>query len=384
VSGEQNLLILGASARAAAHSALRAGLHPLCADLFADADLQAVCPVLQIASERYPAGLEALFDRDFPGPWMYTGALENRPEFVSHLAKKRSLWGNTAKTLRSLRDPFWVSSLLSKANLPCPQVRDPGSNLEPGSRWLLKPLHGAGGRGIRFSDKKTTLKKGSVFLQEFIPGLPCAAVFVGIGNAAVLLGVTEQLIGQPWLNVTPFVYCGSIGPLLLDPHTQAILERIGGALAMKAQICGLFGIDFILRDGLPWIVEVNPRYTASVEVLEFAHGLKALDWHRRAFVGDNELGAVAHSRAGKAFVGKAILFAKTKLTFPKDGPWNGEVRRGFRPDGMPAFADIPQADQPIGKGRPILTLFAKADSRAKCLEILKEIAADLARWLFGQ
>jgi len=381
---EQNLLILGASARAAAHSALRAGLHPLCADLFADADLQAVCPVLPIASERYPAGLEALIDRDVPGPWMYTGALENRPEFVSHLAKKRKLWGNAAKNLRCVRDPFWVSNLLSQANLPCPQVRDPGSNFEPGTRWLVKPLHGAGGRGIRFSDERPTLKRDSVFLQEFIPGLPCAAVFVGIGNAAVLLGVTEQLIGQPWLNVTPFVYCGSLGPLLLDPHTQAILERIGGALAMKGQISGLFGIDFILRDGLPWIVEVNPRYTASVEVLESAHGLKALDWHRRAFVGDNELGAVAHSRVGGAVVGKAILFAKTKLTFPIHGPWTAEKTQGFRPEVMPTFADIPQADQPIGKGRPILTLFAKADSRAKCLDILKEIATDLDRWLFGR
>ncbi len=381
---EQNLLILGASARAAAHSALRAGLYPLCADLFADADLQAVCPVLPIASERYPAGLEALIDRDVPGPWMYTGALENQPEFVSHLAKKRELWGNTAKTLRYVRDPFWVSNLLSKANLPCPQVRDPGSNLEPGSRWLVKPLHGAGGRGIRFSNEKTRSEKDSVFLQEFIPGLPCAAVFVGIGNGAVLLGVTEQLIGQPWLNVTPFIYCGSIGPLLLDPHTQAILEGMGGALAMKAQISGLFGIDLILRDGLPWIVEVNPRYTASVEVLEFAHGLKALKWHRRAFVEDNESGAVADSRVGGAFVGKAILFAKTKLTFPKDGPWTAEVRRGFRPDVMPAFADIPQVDLPIVRGRPILTLFAKADSRANCLEMLKEMAADLDRWLFGR
>jgi predicted ATP-grasp superfamily ATP-dependent carboligase len=315
---------------------------------------------------------------------MYTGALENRPEFVSHLAKKRELWGNTAKTLHYVRDPFWVSSLLSQADLPCPHIRNPGSNLEPGSRWLVKPLHGAGGRGIRFSDEKTTLKRGSVFLQEFISGLPCAAVFVGIGNAAVLLGVTEQLIGQPWLNVTPFVYCGSIGPLDLDPHTQAILEGIGGALAMKAQIRGLFGIDFVLRDGLPWIVEVNPRYTASVEVLEFAHGLKALDWHRRAFVGDNESGAVAHSRLEGAFVGKAILFAKTKLTFPNDGPWTAEVRRGFWPDGISAFADIPQVNQPLDRGRPILTLFAKAGSRAKCLEMLKEIAADLDHWLFGR
>ena len=40
-----DLLILGASARAAAFSALRLGLRPTCADLFADADLASACPL---------------------------------------------------------------------------------------------------------------------------------------------------------------------------------------------------------------------------------------------------------------------------------------------------------------------------------------------------
>ncbi len=38
MASPQHLLIFGASARAAAFSALRAGLQPWCADLFADAD----------------------------------------------------------------------------------------------------------------------------------------------------------------------------------------------------------------------------------------------------------------------------------------------------------------------------------------------------------
>ncbi|MFL5242247.1 MAG: ATP-grasp domain-containing protein [Gemmataceae bacterium] len=380
---EQNLLIVGASARAAAYSALRAGLAPVCADLFADRDLQAVCPVQQVASRNYPWGLEELIESDVLGPWMYTGALENRREFVSHLAKIRPLWGNAAQTLRCVRDPFWFANLLSQVDLPCPEVRVSDANAEPDKGWLVKPLHGAGGRGIGFSDEDTKGIGDGVFLQEFISGSPCAAVFVGMRDAAILLGVTEQLIGQPRLNAAPFHYCGSIGPLSLAPQGQAILERIGNALATTAGIKGLFGIDFIMRDGTPWPVEVNPRYTASVEVLEYALGIKALDWHRRAFVRDGESDDIAGPPRHGTFVGKAILFAKKDVTAPADGPWRLEKGQPFCPDRMPAFADIPQANQLINKGRPILTFFAEGDSRARCLEILKETAADLDRRLFG-
>jgi hypothetical protein len=46
-----DVLILGASARAAAYSARRADLQPACIDLFADRDLAAVCPSRRIAPE---------------------------------------------------------------------------------------------------------------------------------------------------------------------------------------------------------------------------------------------------------------------------------------------------------------------------------------------
>src|SRR5205807_295367 len=80
-----NLLIFGASARAAAFSALRAGLRPWCADLFADADLAARAPVRRVTG-RYPADFLRHLDAAPPGPWIYTGGLENRPYLVERMA----------------------------------------------------------------------------------------------------------------------------------------------------------------------------------------------------------------------------------------------------------------------------------------------------------
>ena len=65
-----------------------------------------------------------------------------------------------------------------------------------------------------------------------------------------------------------FNYCGNIGPITLPVPVRNILQGIGDTLAVKAGLRGVFGIDFILEGKTPVPVEVNPRYTASVEVLE--------------------------------------------------------------------------------------------------------------------
>ena len=66
------LLIIGASARAAAMSAIRSGFEPWAADRFGDLDLRACAPTVQV--DDYPAGLEQALSAAPAGPWLYTGA----------------------------------------------------------------------------------------------------------------------------------------------------------------------------------------------------------------------------------------------------------------------------------------------------------------------
>ena len=98
-----DVLILGASARAAIHSARRAGLTPHAADLFADRDATAYATVRKCDLADYPDGLERLADTFPPMPWLYTGGLENHPELVDRVAAKRPLWGNCSAVLRGVR-----------------------------------------------------------------------------------------------------------------------------------------------------------------------------------------------------------------------------------------------------------------------------------------
>ncbi len=380
MSSAEHLVIVGASARAAAFSALRAGLRPWCADLFADLDLQARCPVRAVPASAYPEGiLDALADAP-PGPVLYTGALENRPSLVRRLTEHRPLWGNDSTILQQVRSPLRVQAALKQHGFPCLNVlAKPQPEIQEG-RWLLKPLKSAGGSGIRFWDGRTSLPKGT-YLQQYLEGESRAALFVGDGCRADFLGCTWQLVGEPWLHAAPFHYCGSVGPLALPPEAGEQLRRLGDALAGAFRLRGLFGVDCVLWRGDYYPVEINPRYTASVEVLEYAGELVALDCHRRTFERASMVPPVPVSERDAKLVGKAVLYAARDLTFPADGPWLSVLRRPQPVEALPAFADIPAAGQRIPAGRPILTFFAQGRDEFACRAELRTIAADLDHWL---
>src|SRR5262249_24769901 len=156
-------------------------------------------------------------------PWMYTGALENRPEVVDAIARERSLWGNDAACLRRVRDPFALAATLAAAGVACAGVRKPGDS--PPGQWVMKPVAMAGGVGIRSIAGKSagpTRRRAPrrdaarrVYLQEFIEGESRAGVFVADHAGCRLLGVTRQLVGESWAHAPAFRYSGSVGPLEL-------------------------------------------------------------------------------------------------------------------------------------------------------------------------
>jgi predicted ATP-grasp superfamily ATP-dependent carboligase len=351
-------------------------------DLFADVDLQQCCSVTRLTG-RYPEGFQHFIESELPGPWMYTGGLENRPRFIQLMARRRPLWGNEEPALSMCRNPEQVVSLLQSANLPAPAVVSPEKSSLTKRRWLLKPRNSAGGAGIRFRMPAEQVPRDrQTYQQEFIEGQSLAVLFLGDGRTARLLGITRQLVGETWLQAGPFRYCGSIGPLNPSIVRHPSLENLGHLLASACCLKGLFGIDGVCRDGTFWPVEINPRYTASVEVLEYATNWPILAWHGHVFLHNRLPSLPPPALPAGRMIGKAILFARQVLQFPADGPWLTEVRSPRPVEEMPRFADIPMAGETIVAGRPILTCFATADSLAVCEESLRQIAVDLDRRLF--
>jgi len=374
-----DLIIIGASARAAAFSALRAGIEPWCADLFGDRDLRSRAPVSAVSPSEYPEAFFRLFEKAPFCPWMYTGALENRPRLLQKLAKLRPLWGNDAATVAAARQPVRRTMLLRQAGLPCPDVRTSNQPPAAGGGWLQKPIASAGGHGIRAWSREPA-RRGWYF-QEYVVGVPCSAVYIGMHGQARLLGATRQLIGENWLYAGPFRYCGSIGPLALSVRVQATLAALGGLIVHECGLRGVFGVDYVLRDDQPCCVEVNPRYTGSVEILEHALGIRAVALHASAF-GWEEEQALAAVPSVPPVAGKAIIFARGDMTFPQDGPWLPALNVPRTDHAMTAFADIPMPGTVITRGRPILTVLAAGASEEDCGRLLRERVRDLDRWLY--
>jgi predicted ATP-grasp superfamily ATP-dependent carboligase len=380
MTSSRDIIILGASARAAAFSALRAGLRPWCADLFADQDLQTRCSNRRVPFAVYPKALEAIAENGPPGPWTYTGGLENHPALIRRISEKRVLWGNKGTGLALARRPLFLEEIFQSNGICFPKSFTSSAGLPQTGRWLAKPLQGAGGAGIHFVSEPGRGRAKQVYFQQFIEGVPCSAVFAGFESDACFLGATRQLVGERWLHAGAFHYCGSIGPLKLDPVVKATLEKVGNLVNRHCCLRGLFGVDFILADRIPWPVEINPRYTASVEILEYALGIRALSLHRSAF---DEEGSISHNPvSGQGSFGKAILFAKSALEFPEEGPWTHSLAHAKSVEEMPDFADIPNAGHIIESGRPILTFFSKSSSVHGCIDSLKQIARDLDHCLW--
>ena len=115
------------------------------------------------------------------------------------------------------------------------------------------------------------------FLQERIDGVACSAAAVGDGRDAVVLGLTEQLVGQRAFGVRGYRWCGNVVPPRV-PAADCWTRRARSAPAWRprSRLRGLFGVDFIWDGERAWTLEVNPRPTASLEAIEAAYGDRAL------------------------------------------------------------------------------------------------------------
>lgn len=351
----KRLFLAGASVRACAASAVKAGFAPEAFDLYADADLRALCPT-NCLNHGY-GDLDAIFPSG-PEPWMYTGGLENRPRLVDRLAKKRPLWGVSGHALRHARRPWHWCALLRRAGIRVPEwVSHEGAR-------MVKPLSGAGGKGVAPWQSNQKPVPWRAFLQEQIAGgCSVAGLYCALENQVVLLGVTRQLLGAP---TGPFAYRGSIGPVALEPDVVTGMQAIGSVLGETVGLRGLFGVDGILTGAGFVPVEINPRYPASAEVVELATGMSMIQWQAAAFgVGDAPVLCPPRGIAAKE-----IVFAKTATPIP-DGL--GHIQ---------GIADIPEAGTIIPEGCPILTCLAKAENEFNAQwrlgELLRRVLERLA------
>jgi uncharacterized protein len=388
----RKLAIVGASARAAAFSAMRAGYEVVAADLFADADLERVAPATRI--ENYPDGLADWLAKVDCDAWMYTGALENYPDLVDRMASIAPLAGNGGAALRDVRDPFALQSAVRQAGLCFPETVAYADGLPLDGSWLCKTYRGASGSGVWALDGEAALARAqrerAVFQLRLDPykqrGTPAVILAIGSERSDVL-GYTEQWTGKSLMGVdAPWTYAASHSPFMTNALVVEQFIRLRGMLEKTFGLRGVAGVDaFLDEEYRLWVLEVNPRYTASAELVERITSRFAIAAHLAAcgFADWEAYGApvqLERNSAPTRSFAKAILFSKRDVTITESfHRWALEKPKIDL--AQPKLADIPHPGETIARGRPVLTVFVDGPNFVMW-EYLKARVAEVEKHLY--
>ncbi len=375
------VVIAGVSTRAAAESAARAGFVVTAIDAFGDLDQHPAVHSLSLphdAERPFTAHAAADAVRAIEADaTAYLSPFENHPDAVdalkagpsTSLRAGRALWGNSPDVLRRVRDPFLLAGVLRRRGCATPITRvDVPPELAGSKEWLVKPFRSGGGNGVRRWTPGTRVAPG-FYAQERISGVPASIVFVAAGGRAVPLGVSLQLVGEDVFGASEFRYCGNVlVPAGDDVLTDGVVESaiaLADHVVAEFGLVGLNGIDFIVHAGVPYPIEVNPRWCSSMELVERHYGLSMFGVHAAACA-DGVLPAfeLVRERQSRPAMGKAIVFARTDVVVGDTRAWLADE----------TVRDVPKPGEHIAAGQPICTVFAEEVDAARCRALLESRA----------
>ena len=356
------------SGRALGASARRAGLTPLVADFFADADTRRIalaCHKLEDLKRGFvwkalaPA-LETLA-ATAPSPPLgvvYGGGFEDRTALLAKIAERWPLLGNGANVVKRVKAPEMFFPELARLGIPHPRtVTEPPA--EKG-RWLAKRQGGAGGSHVvtrHVAASNTGGRRtggGRLYFQEKVEGRPVSALFVGASNRSRVLGFSEQ-----WAAPTRrarWRYGGAAQPAELPGDLEARMTAIVERVAPHFELSGLGSADFLVNRDEVRLIEINPRPGATLDIFD-SEAQPLLRLHLEAVL-ENRLptAPLALPAASSA----AIVYAMEPITVSKTMIWADWT------------ADRPACEERIDKHRPICTVLARAATRAEAKGLVME------------
>jgi len=384
--GANQVVVAGVSVRAIVQSAARAGFASYAIDRFGDMDTRAAARGWRRLPRRISGSSVSRCLEGLPRtPLVWSSPFENYPRAIEAIGRTRVVWGTAPQAIRMVRSPGWLASTLAAAGLRFPRVWDhPPGDASPG-RLVVKRRKSGGGVGIHLAGPhapRAAKGRRGIYYQEFVPGQTVSGLFWSDGETVHLLAVAEQLVGMPQFGATDFLFCGSVLPAQIDAEIEHQVYRAGAAVARRASLRGLFGVDGVVRGQELYVLEVNPRWTASVELFELASGVNAFALHVRAFapglVGGQQGGDVCGRYGFKGVWGRAILYARRPGIFS----WRPVLPVGCNhAHGSAWLADIPANGRRLYPGEPVLSVVCCGPTapavRGELLGLAKRIYEEL-------
>jgi len=186
--------------------------------------------------------------------------------------------------------------------------------------------------------------------------MPASVSVIADGKEAVAISANEQLIGTDWLGGNGFCYCGNISPLDIAPDDPALAEmrKVAEEIAVGLGLVGSNGIDFILTDSGPAVLEVNPRFQGSLDAVELSTGMNLFLAHLQSFDG-----RLPERPKPRGFGGRGVLFAKDDLKIGAD------LRSVSR-----WITDVPRPGSFAKRGDPVTSVISFGENRKRAVDLL--------------
>jgi uncharacterized protein len=402
---------IGVSSRALCHALVHTGFRVISVDAFGDSDCaelaehslklskwgaeEALIP-LQHELHEYYCSVHRGESNQQRLPVFLAGGCENWPELLDVLKRSPHLtiWGPDTDQMRRLRSlDLWsraaaVSGLKFPETIGAQGLPQPGpSHARESDQWLLKSLHGAGGT------KVTSIPWDPTFPDSIMPGRYVQKRIVGrvlgatciiqqesapvsqdhlgtrldhpdptgqedaAGLVTRLIGITESWQAGDFWGPKEFIYRGSWGPIRLNPKQVRQIKSAAEFLGKETGTRGWIQLDLVEDDRQRlWLLEVNPRWTAGMEILLRSGGPNPVAEHAAAWGWTGSAANWNLAGANEKQVGKSICYS------PKHSYYSRELLSALQSLPNQQFADIAATDsldRNIEIGEPLLTAIAE-------------------------
>ncbi len=366
-----SVLLVGASVRWAAQSAVAGGYRVVGMDLFGDLDTRATCarfeqikPAEQAAPKKLAETVATLAGQE-RARVVWVGGLRGAVDESNGLSR---------------RTHEELAELARRAGFRFPETFSANDgSVSSNSRWLVKEPDSTGGLGVHFRDRwpHRTIPATAI-LQRWIPGRSLGLVALAEKRGVSLLGMTRSIYQR--CGDLPFVYAGSRTFDHADAVPWSAMQSLCEQVAETRGLRGLFNLDWIRdRRDQWWLLEINERPSASCEVIERAQrhsghcadGDSLMRWHLAAVLPKLR----TSSRRRKMVDGAGDLnispppstHIKRIVYSHRDGraylstlaqAWQTNASNSLNIDESPRrqLADIPADGTPVQRGQPIATL----------------------------
>lgn len=365
---KKRIIIAAVSARPFVQAAAAAGYEVISLDAFADIDTRNVAKASHVIGYGHghfdEADLKcALNQAEVEGSigLVYGGGLEAAPDLLEIVERHLPLIGNTPRVLRNLKRPRQFFILLEILKIPHPEVsfKPVISDLKQSAAgWLYKQGGGSGGTHVRKALPLPGIApETGCYFQREIKGVSISLLFVADSKQAKVVGFNQQWTA-PAPNM-PYRYGGAVGNVDLPDSIRQQLIHAAQQLTNAVGLRGLNSLDAVMDGEQLWVLEINPRLSATFDLYQSAD-CNLFELHVRACAGDFSDWVKALVQMHQLKLSKAhhIVYAPYNLLLPGDIEWPEWV------------ADVPVPSSVINMHDPVCTVIAEAETAKVARELV--------------